>query len=144
MYRKGDRIEILPEFRDPGDENFSWIVVGDEEKGRVDISPEMELALRPTYVVPSSQIRYAPPEVKPNASNLTFGYPREALSEAFDKVKNSEHWKGEISATIDEDDFGVTNSAVIFFTGSSLEVLEKLPNGRLRVWAAGYWSAIGS
>jgi len=36
--KKGDRISILPEYRDKGDELFVWVVVGDEEKGRVDIS----------------------------------------------------------------------------------------------------------
>jgi len=38
MLKRGDRISILPEYRDKGDERFIWVVVGDEEKGRVDIS----------------------------------------------------------------------------------------------------------
>jgi len=37
MLIKGDRISILPEYRDKGDEQYIWVVVGDEEKGRVDI-----------------------------------------------------------------------------------------------------------
>jgi hypothetical protein len=36
--RKGDRLIIKKEWRDSGDENFSWIARNDEEKGRVDIS----------------------------------------------------------------------------------------------------------
>ncbi|WP_167632203.1 hypothetical protein [Mariprofundus ferrooxydans] len=38
MLKKGDRISILPEYRDKGDELYIWVVTGDEEKGRVDIS----------------------------------------------------------------------------------------------------------
>jgi len=38
MLKRGDRISILPEYRDKGDEQFIWVVAGDEEKGRVDIS----------------------------------------------------------------------------------------------------------
>jgi len=37
MLIKGDRISILPEYRNKGDEQYIWVVVGDEEKGRVDI-----------------------------------------------------------------------------------------------------------
>ncbi len=39
MLRKGDMVKILPEFQDEGDSEYEWVVVGDEEKGRVDISP---------------------------------------------------------------------------------------------------------
>ena len=35
----GDRVEILPEFQDQGDDAYEWVVVGAEEKGRLDISP---------------------------------------------------------------------------------------------------------
>jgi len=39
MLKRGDRISILPEYRNKGEECYIWAVVGDEEKGRVDISP---------------------------------------------------------------------------------------------------------
>lgn len=39
MLKKGDRISILPEYRNEGEECYIWAVVSDEEKGRVDISP---------------------------------------------------------------------------------------------------------
>ena len=56
-YRNGDLVEILPEFRDPGDEEFDWVVVGSEDKGRVDISPmNHRLTLKPIYTVAAYQL----------------------------------------------------------------------------------------
>ncbi len=58
-FRVGDRVEILPEHRDPGDEKFTWYVIGDEEKGRVDISPiDTGLQIAPRYVVQAEWIRH--------------------------------------------------------------------------------------
>ncbi len=58
MFKKGDRVEILKEFQDPGDENFTWIVQEDEEKGRVDIVPaNIQLEIQPLYVVPAHWIK---------------------------------------------------------------------------------------
>lgn len=49
---KGDRVRILPEFQDEGDDDFVWVVVGDEEKGRVDISPiNTGMKITPVQVV---------------------------------------------------------------------------------------------
>ncbi len=58
MYKRGDLIEILKEFQDEGDDKFEWRVVGDEEKGRVDISP-VNIGLRfvPVNTVLVGQIR---------------------------------------------------------------------------------------
>lgn len=39
MLNKGDTVRILPQYQDPGDDEFTWVVVGEEEKGRVDVSP---------------------------------------------------------------------------------------------------------
>lgn len=62
MFNRGDCVELLEEFRDPGDEEFAWIVVGDEEKGRVDISPlGTGMALPPVYTVQADWLRPAPP-----------------------------------------------------------------------------------
>ena len=64
MFKRGDHIEILEEFRDPGDEEFTWVVVGDEEKGRVDISPmDIAMEIKPVHTVQAEWIRRAP--VKP-------------------------------------------------------------------------------
>ena len=58
MIRKGDHVEILPAFRDPGDEEFTWIALSDEENGRIDIQPvDIELRIKPVYTVSSDQIR---------------------------------------------------------------------------------------
>jgi len=58
MYKKGDRVEILPEFQDAGDSEFTWRVLEDEEKGRVDISPvNINLQIKPRYTVSVNQIR---------------------------------------------------------------------------------------
>ena len=57
MMKKGDRISILPEYQDRGDNLYIWVVVGDEEKGRVDISPIntglplMQIQTVPSYMV---------------------------------------------------------------------------------------------
>jgi hypothetical protein len=48
MIRKGDILSIKPEWRDAGDENFSWVARSDEEKGRVDISA-LELSEMPIW-----------------------------------------------------------------------------------------------
>lgn len=51
-FKVGDRVEIVPEFRDLGDEDFEWVVVSDEDKGRVEICPAgTGLTIPPRYVV---------------------------------------------------------------------------------------------
>lgn len=57
MLKIGDQISILPAFQDKGDEKFTWLVVGDEEKGRVDISPiDINLVIKPIHTVMSDQV----------------------------------------------------------------------------------------
>jgi hypothetical protein len=41
--RRGDIVTIKPEWRDAGDERFTWVARNDEQQGRVDISA-IELA----------------------------------------------------------------------------------------------------
>ena len=49
--KKGDVVTILPEYSDDGDIDLVWIVVEDEEKGRVTIEPtNSTLTIRPRYV----------------------------------------------------------------------------------------------
>lgn len=38
-FSEGDIVVIKPEWRDPGDENFTWIALEDEDGGRVRIGP---------------------------------------------------------------------------------------------------------
>jgi hypothetical protein len=58
MYKRGDIVEILPEFQDLGDSAFTWIVLNDEEKGRVDITPiDITLSIKPIYTMNTTQIK---------------------------------------------------------------------------------------
>lgn len=55
--RKGDIVSIRPEFQDPGDDSLTWVVVFDEEKGRVDISPfDTGLTIPPVYTLRVEQV----------------------------------------------------------------------------------------
>ena len=59
MYKRGDEVEILPEYQDEGDDQFHWVCVNDEEKGRVDIMI-LELSnwqIPPIHTVQVHQIR---------------------------------------------------------------------------------------
>lgn len=57
-YRKGDRVEILPDYQDQGDSDFTWVVLTDEDRGRVDIQPiDHPMATKPIYTVEVTQIR---------------------------------------------------------------------------------------
>jgi hypothetical protein len=58
MICKGDRVEILPEYRDEGDERFTWVAVSDEDKGRLDISPiDIGLPILPVQTVRVEMVR---------------------------------------------------------------------------------------
>lgn len=58
-FKVGDIVEILPQYRDQGDETFTWRVVGAEDKGRVDISPvDCGMQFPPRYVVDVDWIRH--------------------------------------------------------------------------------------
>lgn len=58
MYKRGDVVEILPEYQDEGDDQYRWACVNDEEKGRVDITPvNIDLRIPPIYTVQTNQIR---------------------------------------------------------------------------------------
>jgi len=58
MIKSGDIVEILEEFQDPGDNTFTWMVLHDEEKDRVDITPvDIQLDIKPIYTLKTSQVR---------------------------------------------------------------------------------------
>jgi hypothetical protein len=57
MFKKGDVVSIRPEFQDKGDDQFTWMVLADEEKGRVDICPvNSSLLIKPVYTLRVGQI----------------------------------------------------------------------------------------
>lgn len=59
MFKRGDPVEILPEFQDEGDDGFRWVCVSDEDKGRVDITPtDIDMQILPVYTVLTNQIRH--------------------------------------------------------------------------------------
>ena len=59
MYVKGDLIEILPEHQDDGDNEYAWMCVDDEEKGRVTIAAvNSALRITPTHVVNVEWIKH--------------------------------------------------------------------------------------
>lgn len=56
-FLKGDIIKIKPEFQDQGDDEFTWLVLNDEEKGRVDISAiDSPLKVKPIHTVQTEWI----------------------------------------------------------------------------------------
>lgn len=58
MIRKGNIVEILPEHRDPGDEQYTWVALGDQEKGRIDVSPvDHPMAIKPVYTLQVEWVR---------------------------------------------------------------------------------------
>lgn len=57
-FKCGDIVEILPEFQDLGDDEYVWVVVDDESKGRVSISAEnSQLKIKPVHVVRAEWIK---------------------------------------------------------------------------------------
>ena len=55
MIKKGDYLIIKREWRDAGDEGFTWVARSDEEKVRVDISA-VELAHLPLWPVQTVRV----------------------------------------------------------------------------------------
>ncbi len=60
MLKIGDQVEILSEFQYPGDESFTRVVIGNEEKDRVDISPlNINMEIKPVYTVQTQWTKLA-------------------------------------------------------------------------------------
>ena len=58
--KQGDRVRIRPEWQDPGDDEFAWEALEDEDGGRVCIAPMMaDLQFLPHYVVTTAMIERA-------------------------------------------------------------------------------------
>jgi hypothetical protein len=70
---------------------------------------------------------------------------REELKAAFEKVQNKEHWKNPIDAFIDPKEYGITDDAIAYFTGtqaffnSNNLTLAQCEAGMVRVTADGYY-----
>ena len=56
LVRAGQVIRLLPHFYDEGDEEFEFIAVDDEEKGRVLVQVQVDLPIKPTQIVYSYMI----------------------------------------------------------------------------------------
>jgi hypothetical protein len=57
MYKKGSIVMIRPEFQDEGDALLRWVVLDDEEKDRLDISPlNLGLPIPPIHTVRTDQV----------------------------------------------------------------------------------------
>lgn len=58
LLKVGDAVELLPEFQDPGDSEFAWVVVEPEDRGRLVISPlGTGLNVVPRYPVERAWVR---------------------------------------------------------------------------------------
>ena len=71
-------------------------------------------------------------------------YTKRELLNAFNEIVDEENWKNPIDSYLKADLFDITNSAVEFFTGSSLIITQHLKNRILRVRAEGYYRTIGA
>lgn len=58
--------------------------------------------------------------------------------------KEELHWKDEMYAIINPNDFDKYQDAVGFICGSPLELEEKISHRRWLVYASGYWNCIGA
>jgi hypothetical protein len=51
-FLKGQIVKIRSEYQDDGDNEFTWVVLADEEKDRVDISAiDSKLKIKPIHTV---------------------------------------------------------------------------------------------
>lgn len=74
---------------------------------------------------------------------IHFGYSRNQLKEAFDRVANRDNWKSPIDNIVALADVQVTMAAISFYTGS-LPAVTLLPDGLCAVQAIGYYLAVGA
>ena len=82
------------------------------------------------------------------AKDLIDSTPEEVqtMDAAFKEIQNKEHWKMPIDHILDSCDDAkqklITN-AVIFYAGC-VPNFKRLPNGKVRVTAVGYYNAVGA
>jgi hypothetical protein len=59
-FKKGDKIKILDEYQDRGDDKYTWVVMDEEANGRVTVCPiDINLTFKPRYVVMTAWIKKA-------------------------------------------------------------------------------------
>lgn len=68
------------------------------------------------------------------------GYTQDQLSDAFNAVRNAEHWKNPVDAVIPRDMMDVVGRAVPWFTGTEASFSDTLKPEEVRVTAMGYWA----
>ena len=69
------------------------------------------------------------------------GFTIEQLEQAFDSVKDKEHWKNPIDAVVEADQRDVLSRAIPWYTGTEAEFHEINGDGsKLRVTAPGYFA----
>lgn len=68
------------------------------------------------------------------------GFTVEQLSEAFDAVKNEEHWKNPVDAIVAAEMRGVLEKAIPWYTGTEASFEDDAEDGYLRVTALGYYA----
>lgn len=68
------------------------------------------------------------------------GYSQEQLADAFDIVKNAEHWKNPIDAVVPRDMTDVLGRAIPWFTGTEASFSDTAKPDEVRVTAMGYWA----
>jgi hypothetical protein len=56
---------------------------------------------------------------------LCFGYTRERLTDAFELIKSTTHWKDPIHAVIREDMIDICGAACRFFAATELKIVGK-------------------
>lgn len=81
MIRKGDTVRIKLEWQDAGDDDFQWRAVSDEEKGRVDISPQLGMSINPVQTVTVDMIYRL--KLGPHMRFIEIGEPEKLLTHDF-------------------------------------------------------------
>lgn len=67
------------------------------------------------------------------------GFALEELQEAFDLVKDEEHWKNPIDRVVDESQIRILRAAIPWMTGTEAIFLPVDEPGKIRVKADGYY-----
>lgn len=68
------------------------------------------------------------------------GFSTEQLQEAFQKVRDSEHWKNDIDAVVPAEMKDILIHAIPWHTGGGEVEFHDLGDGSVRVIAPGYWT----
>lgn len=96
-----------------------------------------------TNQIPKSKAEKMPFLDEEELNGIAVGdYTLLELHAAFDLIKDNEHYKNPVHATIPREDFAITSVACSFFTGSALDIAETTDTHYV-VEAEGYFAAMG-